>query len=95
MTLAAFMSDAHEIGRVASRIAPRGGRSGPPESRPHILDGSPRTAGPQPRDVLRLALQGLRSGEWVMEPTARGSRGDRTRPPRALCRVLTEFYEAH
>jgi hypothetical protein len=54
-------------------------RSGTPESRPRILDGSPRTAGPQPRDVLRLALQELRTGEWVTEPAARG--GPRRQDP--------------
>jgi len=75
MSLAAFMSDAGQIGRVAPRIAARGGRSGPPESRPQ--------------------LEELRSGEWVTERAARGGRGDRTRPPRALWRVLVEFYGAH
>jgi hypothetical protein len=30
------MGNAGEIGRVAPRIAPRGGRSGPPESRPQL-----------------------------------------------------------
>jgi hypothetical protein len=32
----AFMSDAGGIGRVAPRITLRGGRSGPPESRPQL-----------------------------------------------------------
>src|SRR5437867_5727955 len=45
---------------------PAGLRS-PPECRPQLFECSPRTAGPQPRDVLRLALQELRSGEWVTE----------------------------
>jgi hypothetical protein len=30
------MDDAGEIGWVAPRIGPRGGRSGPPESRPQL-----------------------------------------------------------
>jgi len=64
----AFMGDADEIGRVAPRSDPRGGRSGPPESRPQ--------------------LEELRSGEWVTEPAARVGRGDRTRPPPAVWRVL-------
>jgi hypothetical protein len=51
-------------------------RSGTPESRSQLF----RIArlgrrGPQPRDVLRLALQELRSGEWVTE---RGRPGPHT-----------------
>ena len=56
------MNDVGEIGWAAPRAAPRGGRSGPPESCPQ--------------------LEELRSGEWVMEPVARGDRGDKTRPSR-------------
>src|SRR6266852_1497079 len=72
-----------ETGRVAPRTAPARPLRSPPESRPQIFECSPRTAGPQPRDVLRLALQELRSGEWVTERSRGAANGDRTRPPRA------------
>jgi hypothetical protein len=106
--------------QVASWARPeRPGAVGPPESRPEVVDCSPRTAGaprrpaarsfrslasdggdpspatscgsffqiarlgrrgPQPRDVLRLALQELRSAEWVREPGCPGiAHDDRTR----------------
>jgi len=76
------MSVGAETGGWCRGLSRAAERSGTPESRPQILDGSPRTAGPQPRDVLRLAPQELRSGERVTEPAAWGGRGDRPRPSR-------------
>src|SRR5438093_2548758 len=83
-----------ETGRVAPGAAPCGRASFSPESRPQLF----RIArlgrrGPQPRDVLRLALQEVRSGEWVTEPgrTARPP-ATGTRPPRAWC--VHEFFRA-
>jgi hypothetical protein len=96
MSPGALISNADEIGRVAPRIALRGRRSGPPESRPQLESFEPRDGrAPQARASRGEGWVELRSGEWVTEPAARGGRGDRTRPPRALWRVRIEFCEAH
>src|SRR6266498_2965165 len=52
-----FASDTREIGRVAARRLPAGWASFYPRVPSAALpDRSPRRAGPQPRDVLRLDL---------------------------------------
>jgi hypothetical protein len=57
------MSNAGEIGRVAPRIAPRGRRSGPPESRPQL--GELRSG----EWVKELAARGDR-GDRTRQPRA-------------------------
>src|SRR5438132_11901828 len=75
-----------ETGRVAPGAAPCGRAEwAPPVPSAALPDCSPRTAGPQPRDVLRLALRAAfgRGGDGARSPGV--APGDRTRPPRAWC----------
>src|SRR5213594_1568160 len=75
-----------ETGRVAPGAAPCGRAEWAPRVPSAALpDCSPRTAGPQPRDVLRLALRAAfgRVGDGARSHGV--APGDRTRPPRAWC----------
>ncbi len=73
-----FASDTREIGRVAARRLPAGWASFYPRVPSAALpDRSPRRAGPQPRDVLRLALQELRPGKPRHYPGLEGLDGGR------------------
>jgi hypothetical protein len=86
------MDDAREIGEVAPRTGPRGGRSGPPESRPQLKSFEPRDGrAPQARASRGEGWVELRLGEWVTEPSARGGRGDRTHPLHASWCVLERY----
>ena len=81
------MGDERKTGRVAPRAAPARPAQWAPRVPPAALpDCSPRTAGPQPRDVLRLALRAAIGRVGDGAGCAGAALGDRTRPPRVFAR---------